>query len=107
MGCVRDRANILLPAVGLRIVSGIKVLVDLGQGVGFCEPTVGLRIVSGIRVLVDLGRGVGFCGQAKDYCFAMKSLSLGIVRASASSALAYSRLCSDSPTLLRTDGRRA
>ncbi|MDR1973944.1 MAG: hypothetical protein LBQ31_04630 [Bacteroidales bacterium] len=31
-------------------------------------------------------------GCVRDYCFAMKSLSFGIVRASASSVLAYSRL---------------
>ncbi|MDR1974189.1 MAG: hypothetical protein LBQ31_05890 [Bacteroidales bacterium] len=36
-------------------------------------------------------------GCVRDYCFAMKPLSFGIVRASASSALAYSRLCSGKP----------
>ncbi|MDR1975076.1 MAG: hypothetical protein LBQ31_10495 [Bacteroidales bacterium] len=36
------------------------------------------------------GGRAGAC--VRDYCFAMKSLTLGIVRASASSALAYSRL---------------
>ncbi|MDR1974893.1 MAG: hypothetical protein LBQ31_09575 [Bacteroidales bacterium] len=35
----------------------------------------------------------------------MKSLSLGIVRASASSALAYSRLWSESPTQPRSSAR--
>ncbi|MDR1975086.1 MAG: hypothetical protein LBQ31_10545 [Bacteroidales bacterium] len=59
--------------------------------------------VAGCRFIPALYVYYALC-CVRDYCFAMKSLSLGIVRASASSALAYSRLCSGNPFLRRGGG---